>query len=101
VQLPEEWPAARLRVRGSLDWPAESVDLLRALAGSFEVSTQGASVEHQLSARATLADGEILLADLQGTGPAADEVFRGSGRVGLEDRAYDLTIDYERAPGMP
>ena len=96
VQLPEEWPAARLRVRGSLDWPAESVDLLRALAGSFEVSTQGASVEHQLSARATLADGEILLADLQGTGPAADEVFRGSGRVGLEDRAYDLTIDYER-----
>jgi hypothetical protein len=96
IELPAEWPAASLRARGSLDWPAESVDFTRALAGSFEISAQGASAEHQLSARATLADGEILLADLQGTGPASDEVFRGSGRIGLEDREYDLTVDYER-----
>ena len=32
----------------------------------------------------------------QGTGPAPTEVFRGSGRVGLLARDYDLTVDYEQ-----
>jgi hypothetical protein len=54
------------------------------------------NAEHQLTARATLADGQILLADVQGTGPEPDEVFRGSGRIGLETRDYDVTVDYER-----
>ena len=41
-------------------------------------------------------------ADLQRRDPAArvqrpaDQVFRGSGRLGLDSRDYDLTIDYER-----
>jgi hypothetical protein len=47
-------------------------------------------------ANATLADGQIRLANVQGTGPAADQVFRGEGRVGLVARDYDLTVDYER-----
>ena len=37
-----------------------------------------------------------MLANLQGTGPEPDQVFRGNGRVGLLARDYDLTVDYER-----
>jgi hypothetical protein len=37
-----------------------------------------------------------LLADVQGTGPAPDQVFRGNGRVGLVARDYDLSVEYER-----
>jgi hypothetical protein len=96
VQLPTEWPATSLRASGTLDWPVDSADIARALAGSFELSTQGLDAEHQLSARATLADGQILLVDVQGTGPEPDQVFRGTGRVGLVARVYDLTVDYER-----
>ena len=33
---------------------------------------------------------------MQGTGPAADQVFRGNGRIGLVARDYDVTVDYER-----
>jgi hypothetical protein len=95
VQLPAEWPANSLRAAGTLDWPAGLVDI-RGLAGEFEVSTQGVTAEQQLTGRATLSDGQILLADLQGTGPAADEVFRGTGRIGLAARDYDVTLDYER-----
>jgi hypothetical protein len=95
VQLPAEWPATSLRAAGTLEWPAGLVDL-DALAGAFEVSTQGPNAEHQMTARGTLADGQILFADVQGTGPAPDEVFRGTGRVGLLAREYDVTVDYER-----
>lgn len=95
VQLPAEWPATSLRASGTLEWPVGLVDM-RALAGSFELTAQGADAEHQLSARATLADGQLLLADVQGTGPEPDQVFRGTGRVGLVTRDYDLTVDYER-----
>ena len=49
-----------------------------------------------MTADATLADGQIQLANVQGTGPEADQVFRGSGRVGLLAREYDLTVDYEQ-----
>jgi hypothetical protein len=96
VQLPAEWPASHLRASGTFDWPVDSADITRALTGSFELSTQGENAEHQLSARASLADGQIQLADVQGTGPEPDQVFRGSGRVGLVARDYDLTVDYER-----
>jgi hypothetical protein len=95
VQLPAEWPATSLRAAGTLDWPVGLTDV-DALGGSFEVSTQGMNADHQMTAHATLADGQILLAELQGTGPAPDEVFRGSGRIGLETRDYDVTVDYER-----
>lgn len=95
VQLPAEWPAASLRANGTLDWPAGLADV-RVLAGSFQVFTQGLNAEHQMTARGTLADGQILLSDLQGTGPAPDEVFRGTGRIGLEARNYDVSVDYER-----
>ena len=47
-------------------------------------------------ASAVLANGVIELQDVQGTGPAPDQVFRGSGRVGLAARTYDLTVDYEQ-----
>jgi hypothetical protein len=96
VHLPIEWPATSLRASGTLDWPVDSADIARALAGSFELSAQGLDAEHQLAARATVADGQILLADVQGTGPEPDQVFRGTGRVGLLSRDYDLTVDYER-----
>jgi uncharacterized protein YhdP len=96
VQLPAEWPMNSLRASGHLEWPADAGDLARSLAGSWDFSTRGASAEHQLAARATLSDGQILLADVQGTGPEADQVFRGSGRIGLLARDYDLTMDYER-----
>ena len=49
--------------------------------GQFDLETQGRDSSHQLLASATLADGQIALANVQGTGPAADQVFRGSGRV--------------------
>ena len=49
-----------------------------------------------MTADATLADGQIQLANVQGAGPGPDEVFRGSGRVGLLERDYDLTVDYEK-----
>jgi hypothetical protein len=95
AQLPAEWPTNSLRAAGTLEWPAGIAEA-RALGGSFELSTQGVDAGHQLTARATLSDGQILLADVQGTGPEPDEVFRGTGRIGLEARDYDLTVDYER-----
>jgi hypothetical protein len=95
ARLPAEWPATSLRASGALEWPAGFTDP-RALGGSFHITAQGMNAEHQLTARATLADGQILLADVQGTGPEPDEVFRGSGRIGLETRDYDVTVDYER-----
>jgi len=95
VQLPAEWPATSLRAKGSLDWPVGLADT-RALGGTFELSTRGLNAEHQMTARGTLADGQIQLADVQGTGPEPDEVFRGTGHIGLEARDYDVTVDYER-----
>jgi len=71
-------------------------DFARSLGGSFGLEAAGAGSDHQLSARASIADGEILLTDVQGTGPEADQVFRGTGRVGLLARDYDVTVDYER-----
>jgi hypothetical protein len=97
VQLPAEWPVATLHAVGSMDWPVETPgDFARSLAGSFEIQTEGANREHQLTARASLVNGQIELSDIQGTGPEPDLVFRGSGRVGLLERDYDLTVDYER-----
>jgi hypothetical protein len=106
VSLPAEWPAARLHANGTLDWPMDaSRDVVRQLAGRFDLRTESADGEHQLLARATLADGEVVLSDVQGTGPEPDQVFRGQGRVGLVARDYDLTVDYERvalaATGVP
>ena len=97
AQLPAEWPATSLNARGSLDWPVEPQgEFARSLAGRFEIQTAGAGDDHQLTASATLADGQIVLADLQGTGPEPDQVFRGNGRIGLAARDYDFTVDYER-----
>ena len=96
MSLPEEWPTASLQAAGSLHWPADpGADVVRSLTGSFDLATEGER-EHQLTARATIADGQILLADVQGTGPAPDQVFRGTGRVGLVARDYDLSVEYER-----
>ena len=90
-------PPKRCTRPASSTWPADSQgDLTRALAGRFDLETQGSNGNHQLTAVATLADGQIQLANVQGTGPAADQVFRGSGRVGLVARDYDLTVDYEQ-----
>ena len=98
VELPAEWPTETLRAAGELAWPADSQgDLTRVLAGQFDLETAG--TRQQSSARlasATLADGQIELANVQGTGPEADQVFRGSGRVALLAREYDLTVDYEQ-----
>jgi hypothetical protein len=97
TQLPREWPTETLHAAGELTWPIESKgDLTRELAGRFELETQGSDSNHQLVADATLADGQIDLANVQGTGPAADQLFRGSGRVGLLAREYDLTVDFEQ-----
>jgi hypothetical protein len=106
AELPVEWPAQSLRASGELNWRADaSQDITRALRGEFELETQGADSTHQLVASATLADGHIDLANVQGTGPGPDQVFRGQGRVGLLARTYDLSVDYERvslaATGMP
>jgi hypothetical protein len=97
MPLPAEWPVASLHAAGTMDWPIEtSGDFARSLAGSFEIQTEGASREHQLTARAALANGQIELTNVQGTGPEPDQVFRGNGRIGLLARDYDLTVDYER-----
>lgn len=97
AQLPPEWPTRSLHAKGKLTWPGDSQgDLTRLLAGRFEFETQGTDSSHQLLAHATLADGQIELTNVQGTGPEADQMFRGSGRVGLVAREYDLMIDYER-----
>jgi len=80
-----------------LSWPAEfSGELKQVLSGRFELETQGRDSSHQMLANATLADGQITLANVQGIGPEADQLFRGTGRVALLAREYDLTVDYER-----
>lgn len=94
--LPAELPAEHLRVSGELSWPLESADLLQSIEGRFDVESEGRDTGHQLVANATLANGQVQLANLQGTGPEADQVFRGTGRVGLATRDYDFTVDYER-----
>lgn len=97
VRLPVEWPTDTLRAVGELSWPADSRgDLTSVLAGRFALETAGSNRNHQLTADATLADGQIQLANVQGSGPEADQLFRGSGRVGLLAREYDLTVDYEQ-----
>ncbi len=97
VRLPDEWPLASLHASGTLAWPVDAgADVVRSLTGSFDLSTEGVDREHQLAARGTIADGQILFADVQGTGPAPDQVFRGNGRIGLVVRDYDVTVDYER-----
>ena len=95
--LPAEWPTQSLLASGTLEWPVDvQGDFARSLGGSFGLEAAGSGSDHQLSARASIADGEILLTDVQGTGPEADQVFRGTGRVGLLARDYDVTVDYER-----
>jgi hypothetical protein len=95
TKLPAEWPTQTLRASGQLAWTV-GPDLAHALSGTFELETQGADSGHQLLASAQLSDGVIELTNVQGAGPEADQVFRGSGRVGLLARSYDLTIDYEK-----
>ena len=96
-RLPTEWPTETLRATGRISWPGEiHGDLARALSGQFELETRGADAGHQLFASAVFDDGDIRLSNVQGSGPAADQVFRGSGRVGLVARDYDLAFDYEQ-----
>ena len=54
-----------LHATGSMEWPMAEEDFARSVAGGFDLSTQGADQEHQLTARATIGHGEILLADVQ------------------------------------
>jgi hypothetical protein len=97
AKLPAEWPTQSLRASGNLAWRGDGdIDLVRALSGKFDLETQGADSSHQLMASAVLADGQIELQNVHGSGPEADQVFRGSGRVGLAARTYDLTVDYEQ-----
>jgi len=96
ANLPAEWPTQTLHAAGELDWPLRASDLTRALTGRFDLETQGEDSNHQLLANAMLNDGQIQLANVQGTGPASDEVYRGTGRVSLVARSYDLTVDYEQ-----
>ena len=70
--LPAEWPTRSLRAAGELAWSADApADITRALTGKFELETQGADAGHQLMASATLVDGQIELANVQGAGPEA------------------------------
>ncbi len=97
ARLPADWPTETLRAVGNVSWPGDVQDeLVRALDGRFELETRGGDPGHQLFATANLNDGDIWLTNVQGTGPAADQVFHGNGRVGLLARDYDLTFDYEQ-----
>jgi hypothetical protein len=96
VRLPAEWPRESLHAKGEIHWPHAGAELPRSLTGRFDFEAQGADGSHVLTADATLADGQIQLANVQGAGPGPDQVFRGSGRVGLLERDYDLTVDYEK-----
>ena len=96
VTFPAELPTEKLHASGELAWPLQSSIVASALEGRFDLETEGADASHQLVANATLANGQLQLDNLQGTGPAADQVFRGNGRVGLVAHDYDLTVDYER-----
>jgi hypothetical protein len=96
-ELPPEWPTRSLRASGELSWRSDvSGELLASLGGQFELEALGADSRHQLTASATLSDGLVTLANVQGSGPDPDEMFHGSGRIGLLARTYDLTVDYER-----
>jgi hypothetical protein len=106
TQLPAEWPAESLHAAGELSWPADARgDLTSVLSGRFDLEAEGRHGTHQMSAIASVAAGQIQLTNVQGTGPDADQLFRGSGRVDLTERDYDFTIDYERvslaASGVP
>ena len=97
ASLPAEWPASSLRASGELQWRGDSGrDFLRGLSGRFDLETQGEESHHQLVANGQLAEGQIELTNVQGSGPESDQVFRGQGRVGLLARTYDLTVDYEQ-----
>jgi Protein of unknown function len=96
VRLPPEWPTQTLHAAGELAWPVQAGDFTHALTGRFDLETQGEDSNHQLMANATLTDGQVQLDNVQGSGPAADQVFRGTGRVSLVARNYDLTVDYEQ-----
>ena len=79
VRLPAEWPTQSLHASGSLEWPVEvQGDYARSLGGSFSIQAAGAGSDHQLSAHAAVADGQILLTDVQGTGPDLTSCSRGT-----------------------
>ena len=68
VQLPAEWPTETLHAAGELSWPADlagRTDAARS-TGRFDLETQGRDSSHQLLANATLADGQITLAERAG-----------------------------------
>jgi hypothetical protein len=95
--LPREWPTRSLRATGELAWPSDvATEPLRHLSGRVDLETRGSVSTHQLAATAVLASGQIELINVQGMGPEADQVFQGSGRIGIAARTYDLTVDYER-----
>jgi hypothetical protein len=96
-ELPREWPTRQLRASGELEWNlADAGDITRRITGRFDLDAEGADDAHRASARATVADGQIVLDDVKGMGPEPDQVFRGSGRIALLARTYDLSLDYER-----
>jgi hypothetical protein len=96
ARLPAEWPREALHATGEIHWPHDQrAEFPRSLAGQFSFEAQGTDGGHTMTADAKLADGQIELANVQGTGPGPDQVFRGRGRVGLLARDYDLTVDYE------
>jgi hypothetical protein len=97
AKLPAEWPTASMHAKGELRWPFDAAaDFARTLAGEFEIESQGVDGGHTLNANATIENGQVRLADLQGSGPGSGQVFRGSGRVGLVERDYDVSVDYEQ-----
>jgi hypothetical protein len=96
-ELPAEWPKESLRASGELHWePGNDVDLTRRLNGAFELEARGRDSSHQLASHATISGGQIRFENIQGMGPAPDEVLRGTGRVNLLTRRYDVSVDYEQ-----
>jgi uncharacterized protein YhdP len=96
-ELPAEWPKESLHASGELRWePASDLDLTRQLSGTFELEVQGRDNSHQFVSNAVISGGRIQLENLQGIGPAPDEVLRGTGRINLLTRRYDVTVDYEQ-----
>jgi uncharacterized protein YhdP len=96
-QLPGEWPKESLRASGELRWETGGgLDPTRRLTGTFDIEARGRDGSHQLASNATIASGQIHFIDLQGLGPEPDEVLRGTARVNLLTRRYDVAVDYEK-----
>ena len=104
TELPVEWPTRMLRAAARSPGAVKPTATHATLTGNSNYEPR-AKRGPPLMCQRDYFRGAIDLSEVHGSGPEPDQVFRGNGRVRLQARTYDVTVDYERltlaASAMP